>query len=292
MQRKTNAALDSSNDLTADQVLDQIRKNVVPPKSPVTVSPAKRISHEEAVQRLSGVKFFGGRGENIKDAIQIGPENFEQFQEKCREALGDTLPEESAQATEMVNGLIGEMIKLQYLAERFGKKDKDWFCGKRAYLESTIQSQEIKFADGQALTLFFNFSAIHGPFTRKEANENPPTIYVDQNALAYELRLVGRHTTVMIHAEMFGILLVTAHNNGWRGGSHLLKTKDGQVSLRDFDTAILDDEEARTFGETLSRSMQVDPETIEDEGMQPLFDLIELCKDGGFKIQIQTPTDN
>jgi hypothetical protein len=250
------------------------------------------VTHEEAIQRMPGAHFSGGRGESVKDSIKITLKDLKHFQDGFQKAMKSTLPEDAAQATEIVNGMIGEVTKMQYLEERFGKKDHDWFCGDRAYLEDTIQSQEIKLADGQCVTLFFDFSAIHGPFTRKEASVNPPTIYIDKNALAYELLLVGRYTTVRIHAQIFGILVLTAHSKGWRGGSHLLKTIDGQVALRDFDTATLDEEEARTFGETLSQSMQVDLETIESEELQSLPNLLELCKDGGFKIQIQTPTDN
>lgn len=248
----------------------------------------KEVAHEDAVQRLPGLKFYGGRGESVKAAIKIGSENFELFKERCSEVLGDVLPEDSTHATEIMNGVVGEMVKMQYLEMRFGKKDKDWFCEKRAYLESTIQSQEIKLADGQTLTLFFDFSAIHGPFTQNESNTTQPTIYVDKNALTSDLYLVGRHRSVVVSSGMFGILLMTAYSGGWRGGSHILKVTGDQVSLRNFEKATLDEKEAATLGEALSRKMQVDYKTLEGGDLQPVVDLIELCKSGGFTISSST----
>lgn len=244
----------------------------------------KCVTHEDVIQRLPGAKFSGGQGESASDAIGIAPENLKHFQDKFQKAMGSTLPADATQATEMVNGMIGELIKMQYLEERFGKQAHDWFCGNRSYLGNNIQAQEIQLADGQALTLYFDFSPIHGSSTQNKINATQPTIYVDKNALPSELRLEGRSRAVAIDSQMFGILLVTAYSGGWRDGAHLFKVTNGQVSLRNFDKAVLDDKEAASLGQTLSDMMLVDSETLEGGDMQPVLELIELCKDGGFTI--------
>ncbi len=248
----------------------------------------KQASHEEIIGRLSGIKFSGGHGGSVKDAIRICPNNIEEMQAICRKTLRGKMSDELLESPEVLNPLIGEMIKMQYLEERFGKKDQDWFCGERAYLEGTIQSQAIKISDGREFKLFFDFSEMHGVFTEKEANENPPTIYVDANAIPSELNLIGRNKSVAMHSEMFAVLLMTAYNGGWRGGTHLMKVVGQQVTLRDFEKAALDETEARTLGEALSRAMQVDVATLEGGDMQPLVDLLELCKSGGFTISVST----
>ena len=247
---------------------------------------AKQATHEETIRRLSGINFSGGNGSSAKDAIRISPNNIEEMQAVCRKTLDGKMSDAILESPEVLNPLIGEMIKMQYLEQRFGKQDKDWFCGERAYLEGTIQSQIIRLSDGRELKLFFDFSEMHGVFTEKEASENRPTIYVDSNAIPAELNLIGRNKSVVMHSEMFGILLMTAYSAGWRGGAHLMKATAGKVSLRDFEKASLDDTEARTLGEALSRTMKVDPETLEGGDLQPVIDLLDLCKTGGFTISV------
>ena len=206
----------------------------------------------------------------------------------CRQTLRGKMSDALLESPEVLNPLIGEMIKMQYLEARFGKQDQDWFCGESGYLEGTIQSQAIKISDGRELKLFFDFSEMHGVFTEKEASESPPAIYVDANAVPSELNLIGRNKSIVMHSQMFAGLLMTAYSGGWRGGAHLMKVTGQQVTLRNFETATLDDTEARTLGEALLRKMQVDVNTIEEEEFQPVVDFLGLCKSGSFTISVST----
>ena len=156
------------------------------------------------------------------------------------------------------------------------------------FLKSGILIQAVKLQDGRELELFFDFSKTQTPFTENVLLEKRPTIHVNANAIRLELRLDGRHKGFVINSEMFGILLVAAYSRGWRGGPHLLKSANGQVTLRNIEKATLDDSEARSLGDVLSQMMKVDAESLAGGDLQPVFDLLDLCKSGGFTISISS----
>jgi len=249
----------------------------------------KKDEHQKATERMPGFKFSGGRGESPQDAIKIEPKNIKTIQEVFRKDFSKRLPQEILQSDDGINGLIGEMVKMKYLAERFGKMDQDWFCEKRIYLESTIQSQVVRLANGTKLILHFDFSAFHGSFNQNEASPSDNPIYINRTVPPQNLSFVGRKRSMNMNSEMFGVLVLVAYSGGWLGGSHLIKIADGKAAIRGIPTGTtLDDKEALTFVEALRREMKVDIQSIENTELKPVLELIKLCEEGGFVIQCST----
>jgi hypothetical protein len=91
------------------------------------------------------------------------PENIGILRNKFRAQLSGTQHATLMQSDGAIDGMIAEIIKMSHLENLLGKEGIAWRCGKREYMENSIQSQEVLFNDGrQPNILFFDFSRFGG----------------------------------------------------------------------------------------------------------------------------------
>ncbi|MBH2015817.1 MAG: hypothetical protein I8H88_04960 [Burkholderiales bacterium] len=91
------------------------------------------------------------------------PENIDILRKRFRAQLSGTQHANLMQSDGAIDGMIAEIIKISHLEKLLGKEGIAWRCGKREYLENSIQSQEILFNDGrQPSILLFDFSHFGG----------------------------------------------------------------------------------------------------------------------------------
>jgi len=85
-------------------------------------------------------------------------------EEPVLDALGEDAATAGADTADTVVGhMLGELAKMTFLRNLFGEEGVKWTCGNRAYYEGSVQSQEIRFAGGRVLTLWFDFSGCDPP---------------------------------------------------------------------------------------------------------------------------------
>lgn len=91
------------------------------------------------------------------------PENIDILRRKFRAQLSGTQHASLMQSDGAIDGVIAEILKMSHLEKLLGKEGISWRCGKREYLNNSIQSQEILFNDGRPPSiLFFDFSRFGG----------------------------------------------------------------------------------------------------------------------------------